>query len=104
MKGFPGNIAIKAALRRREIKRQKCRYFSFGWESGTPHHVGMFATLTEFRDRFFLQNSRPSVVTIRRWCESGALPCRKIGGIWYINVEEFQRDEDQAVIDKVING
>lgn len=42
--------------------------------------------LADWRREAFLVNP-PAVRTIVRWCESGQLPARKIGGTWFVEVD-----------------
>jgi len=39
----------------------------------------------------------PTPTTVRRWCESGDIPSKKIGGTWYVVVDELgQLDQSRA--------
>jgi hypothetical protein len=61
-------------------------------------------TIANFRDVYFGKGSAPPRVTVRRWCEANNLPARKIGGIWYIDADAFERDDDDVLFDKVMNA
>ncbi|MBB1489479.1 helix-turn-helix domain-containing protein [Oceanospirillum sediminis] len=56
--------------------------------------IGKLMPLKEWQaERFAGQG--PTLCTIRRWCQNGQLPARKIGSQWFIDLEaESQQTPD----------
>jgi hypothetical protein len=48
--------------------------------------VGL-AKLNELR---FPKDPRP-ITQLQRWCRNGQLPAKKIGGEWYVDLDEFDK-------------
>lgn len=61
--------------------------------------------LSEWRDQRFVGTRKPSVSTIKRWIESGDLPGRKIGGLYYIDLTaESKVFSNNDLINAVLNA
>lgn len=45
-------------------------------------------TINEYRQREFAEGSAPTERTVRNWCQDQEIPAKKLGGKWYILVEE----------------
>lgn len=54
-------------------------------------------TLQAWADKYFVDGSRPSDVTLGRWVRQGVLPGRKIGGTWYVDENVWLADGDDLV-------
>lgn len=61
-------------------------------------------SIYEWRDNRFVGKRKPSDRTVRKWCEEGQIPCKKIGGLWFVEVESELRDSGNPLVDMVMNG
>lgn len=62
-----------------------------------------FATLREYAEEFFTPASRPTMATLRKWAESGELPgARKIGGLWFVDLDRAEHDDTEALVEKIL--
>ena len=43
--------------------------------------------LSEYRETRFTPGSRPSINTLKRWINDGELPGKRIGGLYYVEVD-----------------
>lgn len=59
-------------------------------------------TPAEYRERFFSPESRPTIRTVRRWCDRGLLPAKRIGANWYIDVDRLDSDETDPLVKKIL--
>lgn len=61
-------------------------------------------SLKWFAEKYFSEGSRPSIGTLRRWANNGALPGKRIAdGHFY--VDEDKLDESQnPLVKKVLDG
>jgi len=57
--------------------------------------------VSEYRELRFVGNKKPSVKTIKRWIQSGDLPGKRIGGLYFVNVAE---EELMVTNDDVVNS
>jgi len=48
--------------------------------------IGQLISLKEWQAQRFAGKG-PTLCTIRRWCQDGHLPAKKIGNQWYIDLE-----------------
>jgi hypothetical protein len=46
----------------------------------------------------------PSEQTVRRWCEHGDIPAKKIGGQWFVMVNEELRTTGDDLVDSVLKS
>ena len=62
-------------------------------------------TLEDFKSRFF-PGKNPSYATLRRACERGELPARKLGKMWFIDSTQFTRSSAKSnpLLEKIIHG
>lgn len=62
-------------------------------------------TLKRFRQttEHFEPGSMPSNSTLKRWVENGEIDGKRIGGIYYIDLDGFASDDD-ALVDAVLAG
>ena len=44
----------------------------------------------------------PSLSTIKRWCEQGQLPSKKIGGTWYIDYQKELKQTGDESVDSIL--
>ncbi len=44
----------------------------------------MLMLITEFRDKFFTPNSKPTTTTIKNWINNGHIPGKKYGRTYYV--------------------
>ena len=47
--------------------------------------------------KYFSEGSRPAEATLRRWMQNGVLPCRKIGGSWFVDDDAWLANGDELV-------
>ena len=52
----------------------------------------------------FDPDGAPSPITVRRWCNKGEIPARKIGGQWYIERNDQIQTTGNPLVDKVLAG
>jgi hypothetical protein len=61
-------------------------------------------------NRLRFRNNPVPEAKLWRWCRNGELPAKKIGGEWYVDLDAFDRKDDekptispqaQAVLDKL---
>jgi len=45
--------------------------------------------LDQFRKDYFAEGSRPALKTIRRQIKSGEIPGKKIGKVYYVDMDKF---------------
>ena len=58
--------------------------------------------INEWRKRRFTEESAPSSSQVRRWCNSGVLPCKRIGGTWYILADAELLETGNELVDNVL--
>lgn len=44
-------------------------------------------------NRLRFPQSSVKLTKLQRWCRAGALPARKLGGEWYVDLDEFDRQK-----------
>lgn len=44
-------------------------------------------------NELYFPNSPVRIEKLQRWCRVGELPARKIGGEWYVDVDEFSKQK-----------
>lgn len=44
--------------------------------------------ISQFRREFFVEGSRPSINTLKKWCVEGSLDCKRLGDMTYIVLNE----------------
>ncbi|GLQ31619.1 hypothetical protein GCM10007876_20980 [Litoribrevibacter albus] len=49
-------------------------------------------SIEEYLDQEFTENSRPTPRTVVNWIQSGAVPGTKVGGTWFVYVQETASD------------
>jgi len=54
-------------------------------------------TADKWLQKYFDDNSRPSVATLQRWLRDGKIPGKKVGGTWFIDEHEWLADGDLLV-------
>lgn len=54
-------------------------------------------TVRAWREKYFVEGSAPSELTVRRWLASGEVPGRKIGGNWYVDEHAYLANGDELV-------
>ena len=47
-------------------------------------------SISEFRTRYFVSGHAPSAATVRKWIESGDLRGRKIGKLYYVDIDAWK--------------
>lgn len=52
----------------------------------------------------FAPDSLPSARVIRKWCEEGSIPSKKIGGLWFVDIEAESLETGNELVDQVLNG
>lgn len=60
--------------------------------------VYMLVAVEEFRDKF-IGEKKPDIVTIRNWIRRGDLPGKKIGGLFYVLIEDG--DHSNTVVEEL---
>lgn len=65
----------------------------------------MLVTPTQWLDKRFGEDNakRPHPSSVRRWAEAGELPGKKIGGRWFIEIDEESASTGNALADQVLN-
>lgn len=58
---------------------------------------------TAWSMKYFMAGSRPRGATLRRWLQNGTVPCRKIGGSWYVDEQAWLADGDDLAA-RVLQG
>lgn len=58
----------------------------------------------EWRDMRFTGNRRPSDRTLRKWCENGDIPSKKIGGLWFVELQAEMNNTGNELVDRVLSG
>lgn len=53
-----------------------------------------YASLDEFKARYFGHSKYPSLSTLRRLCEKQELASRKVGKRWFIDIAKFESQGD----------
>ena len=48
----------------------------------------MYMSSREFRNKYFSEESRPTEMTIRNWIRNNKIEGRKIGGMYYVLINE----------------
>jgi hypothetical protein len=48
-------------------------------------------------EKYFSPESRPAEITLLRWLREGKIPCKKIGGKWYVDEHEWLAGGDPLV-------
>ena len=70
---------------------------------GIYSSVNKLIKLAKYREERFVEGSRPSVSTLRRWIENGKLPGKKIGGQTYVEIsEEMLEPTNNELANKII--
>ncbi len=64
--------------------------------------MNKWITVNEYQKHLFL-GKPPSKNTIRKWCEKGLLPSKKIGGTWLINACVLSDSTGSMLADKILN-
>lgn len=49
-----------------------------------------YMKVSQYREKHFVEGSRPSVNTIKRWIDDGELPGKTIGGMYYVEVDRVK--------------
>lgn len=62
----------------------------------------LFMRIEEYRMKHFSPASRPSLRTIRSWIQTGALPGKRQGKYYFVDMEELQVLTGQTLTDKVL--
>lgn len=52
---------------------------------------------TKFRTEHFAPGSEPSINTVKKLIDEGELPGRKIGTIYYVDLDKLNRSENPLV-------
>lgn len=60
--------------------------------------------IEEFANRYFDAACKPTLRTIRYWCEQGELPARRIGKPWYVDIDLFEHTHDSVLLDRIRTG
>lgn len=45
----------------------------------------------------------PSLRTVRRWCDNGDIPAKKIGKRWFIEANKELQQESPPSVDELVN-
>jgi len=53
----------------------------------------MYILIKEYLDNTFTPKSRPAVNTIKSWIEKGKIPGRKIGGLYYVEIDNTEKND-----------
>ena len=61
-------------------------------------NLNRYMLVSEYRKKRFTPKSRPSEKTIKRWIVKGDLPGRKVGGLFYVDIDEEVRHQEEARI------
>ena len=60
-------------------------------------------TINEYQRIAFI-GKPPAKNTVRLWCKNGALPAKKIGGMWLINACVLYSSSGSDLADRVLNN
>lgn len=62
-------------------------------------------SLDHWRTQYFGPESRPALVTVRRWIKQNAekLGARKVGGTWFIDEHKWLADGD-PLVERALQG
>lgn len=60
--------------------------------------------LSEYREKRFPEGSRPSQITLRRWCQNGELPYVRRGNLYYIDLDAEEKITGNSLVDQVLSG
>jgi hypothetical protein len=58
--------------------------------------------ISEWRDKRFTLDSRPSTKQIRIWCKNGIIPCKRIAGTWFIDSAAEFFETGNSLVDSVL--
>lgn len=61
-------------------------------------------TIQGYIEKEFDPAGAPSPVTVRRWCSTGEIPAKKIGGNWFIIRSEKIETTGNELVDRVLAG
>lgn len=60
--------------------------------------------LSEWRERNFIE-PRPSLRTFQKWCSEGEIPgAKKIGNLWFVDIEINKKTTGNPLVDRVLNS
>lgn len=60
--------------------------------------------LIEWRERNFIE-PRPSLRTFQKWCSEGEIPgAKKIGNLWFVDIEINEKTTGNPLVDRVLNS
>lgn len=62
----------------------------------------MWMGIEEYREAFFTEKSMPSINTLRRWIKSGELKGKKIGGKYFVAIEEEKKLTGNPLVDRIL--
>lgn len=60
--------------------------------------------LSEYRETRFPKGSRPSPITLRRWCQNGDIPYVRRGNLYYVDLDAEEKQTGNALVDQVLRG
>lgn len=46
----------------------------------------------------------PPMSTVRKWCREGAVPAKKIGGAWFVDLDAERNMTGNELADEVLKG
>ncbi|WP_110647560.1 helix-turn-helix domain-containing protein [Salinicola peritrichatus] len=65
--------------------------------------TGKLMSLDDWRKARFL-GKPPGRSTVRRWCNDGTIPAKRIGGNWYIDVDAERNQTGNDLADDVLKN
>lgn len=58
--------------------------------------------VSEYRETYFTEGSRPSVNTIKRWIREGELPGKRMGSLYYVLIDQEVHATGSKLADAVL--
>lgn len=52
--------------------------------------------ISQFRREFFVEGSRPSINTLKKWCREGILDAKRLGDMYYVILNDKVMPKDCA--------
>ena len=59
--------------------------------------------ISEWQKKRF-EGEAPSSTCIARWCREGLIPAKKIGGLWFIDVDAEEIQSGNELVDSVLKS
>ncbi|WP_342594554.1 helix-turn-helix domain-containing protein [Salinicola lusitanus] len=65
--------------------------------------TGKLMCLEDWRKARFA-GKPPGISTVRRWCNEGTIPAKRIGGTWYIDIDAERNQTGMELADQVLDS